>query len=61
MRGGTVTQIEIDKALVGNAHILGDGLEIGDGRFIEPDGNLLFELSRIRVFLAAEKLYSLRM
>ena len=50
MRGGTVTQIQIDKALVGNARILGDSLEVCDGLFIEPDGNLLFKPGCVGVF-----------
>ena len=50
LRGSTVAQIQVDKALVGNAHILGDSLKVCDGRFIKPDGNLLFELGRIGVF-----------
>ena len=50
MRRGTVTQIQVDKALVGNAHVFGDGLEVCDGFFIKPNGNLLFELGRVGVF-----------
>jgi len=50
MRGGAVTQIQVYKALVGYALVLGDTLEVGDRLFVQQDGDLLFELSRVGIF-----------
>lgn len=51
MLSRTVTQIKIDQALVRDANILGDRLEVVDGVTVEPDGDLLLELRRAGVLL----------
>ena len=49
MSGCTVSQVEIDQALVRNAHIFGDCLEVRDGLFVEPNSDLLLQLCRVGV------------
>lgn len=44
MRGCTVTQIQVDEALIGNADLLGNVLEVADGVFIQSNRDLLLEL-----------------
>lgn len=44
MRCCAVPQVQIDQALIRNADILRDCLEVRDGFFVEPNGNLLLEL-----------------
>jgi hypothetical protein len=51
MFGCAVTQIEIDQALVGDAHLVRDRLEIVDGVTVQPDGDLLLELRSVGVLL----------
>ena len=50
MRGRAVSQIQVDEALVRNANFFRDRLEVRDGLFIEPDGDLPFELCCVGVF-----------
>ena len=51
MRSRAVSKVQIDQALVRNAYVFGDCLEVRDGLLIEPNGNLLLELRRVRIFL----------
>jgi hypothetical protein len=50
MRGCAVPQIQVDEALVRNAHFLRNGLEVADGLFVEPNRDLLFELGCVGIF-----------
>ena len=47
----TVAQIKVDQALVGDANILRDRLEVVDGIAIEPDSDLLLELRSVGILL----------
>lgn len=49
---GTVAQIQVDQALVGNTQLFRHLLEIMDRAFIKPNGDLFFQLRDIRVFVA---------
>jgi hypothetical protein len=44
MRRCAVSQVQIDEALVRNAYVFRDCLEVRDGLFVEPNGDLLLEL-----------------
>ena len=44
MRSSAVPQVQVNEALVRNAYVLRDCLEVRDGLFVEPNGNLLLEL-----------------
>lgn len=44
VRRRTVPQVQVDEALVRDAHFLGDRLEIRDRLFVETDGDLLLQL-----------------
>ena len=44
MRCCAVPQVQIDQALIRNADLLRDCLEVRDGLFVEPNGDLLLEL-----------------
>jgi hypothetical protein len=44
MRSGTIAQIEVDETLIRNPDVFGYRLEIGDGVFVEPNGDLLLQL-----------------
>ena len=50
MRCCAVPQIQIDEALVRNADLLRDCLEVRDGLFVEPNGDLFLELCCVWVF-----------
>ena len=49
LRCCAVAQIQVDEALVRDADFLRDRLEVLDGFIIQPDGDLLLELRRVRV------------
>lgn len=44
MRRCAIPQVEIDEALVWNAYVFRYCLEVCDGLFVEPNGDLLLEL-----------------
>lgn len=44
MRSCAVSQVEVDEALVWNAYVFRNCLEVRDGLFVEPNGDLLLEL-----------------
>lgn len=44
MSSCAVSQVEVDEALVRNAYVFRDGLEVRDGLLVEPNGDLLLEL-----------------
>lgn len=44
MRSRAVSQVQVDEALVRNANVFRDCLEVRDGFFVEPNGDLLLEL-----------------
>ncbi len=46
---GTVTQVEIDQALIRDSHVFRDGLEIGHRIAIEPHRDRQFQVLDIRV------------
>ncbi|SBT04012.1 hypothetical protein ACCAA_130007 [Candidatus Accumulibacter aalborgensis] len=50
MRSRAVAQIQVDEALVGDTNVFRDSLEVRDGLFVEPNGDLLFELCCVWVF-----------
>ena len=47
---GTVSQIEVDQGLIGDAFCVGQRLEVVDGAAVDVDGNLLFQPVRVGVF-----------
>ena len=49
VRGRTVSQVQIDEALIRNANVFRNGLKVRDGLFIEPNGDLLLELRSIGI------------
>jgi hypothetical protein len=50
MRGRAISQVQIDKTLIGDASVLRDRLEVAYRFFIKANGNLLFKLGSVRVF-----------
>lgn len=49
IRRCTVSQIEIDEALIRNAHPLRNRLEVVDALFVQTDSDLFLELRSVRV------------
>lgn len=49
VRCRAVSKVQIDEALIRNANVFRNGLEIRDGRFIKPNGDLLLELGHIGI------------
>lgn len=47
---GTVSQIEVNQGLIGDAFGGGQRLEVVDGAAVDIDGNLLFQPVRIGIF-----------
>ena len=47
---GTVSQIEVNQGLIGDAFGVGQRLEVVDGAAVDIDGNLLFQPVRIGIF-----------
>ena len=47
---GTVSQIEVDQGLIGDAFCVGQRLEVVDGASVDVDGDLLFQPVRVGVF-----------
>ena len=47
---GTVSQIEVDQGLIGDAFCVGQRLEVVDGAAVDVDGDLLFQPVRVRIF-----------
>ena len=47
---GTVSQIEVDQGLIGDAFCVGQRLEVVDGAAVDVDGDLLFQPVRVGVF-----------
>jgi hypothetical protein len=45
----TISQVKVDEALIRNAHILGNGLEVIDALLIQTDRDLLLELRSVGV------------
>lgn len=43
MRSCAIPQVQVDEALVRNAYVFRDCLEVRDGLFVEPNGDLLLE------------------
>ena len=50
MRSRAIPQIQIDEALIRNSGVLRYRLEIVYGFLIQTNGDLLFELSSVRIF-----------
>lgn len=50
MRSHTISQIEIDQALVRNANFSRDGFKIVNAFLVQTDGDLFFQLRSVRVF-----------
>ena len=44
MRSCAVSQVQVDEALIRNAYVFRDRLEVRDGLFVESNGDLLLEL-----------------
>ena len=53
---GTVSQIEVDQSLIGDAFCVGQRLEVVDGAAVDVDGDLLFQ--PVRVWISSLMLYS---
>lgn len=51
MRGCTISQVEIDQGLIGDAILLRKILEVADRALIHPKSDLTLEPARIGVFL----------
>ncbi len=51
MRGGTISQVEIDQGLIRDANLLCEILEVADRALIHPERDLTLEPARIRVLL----------
>ena len=49
MRSRTVSQVQINEALIRNANVFRDCLEVRDGLFVKPNGDLLLELCGVWV------------
>src|SRR5262249_31911565 len=49
VRSRAVAQVEIDEALVGDAHLLGDAFEVRDSVLVQPNGDLLLQLRGVGV------------
>lgn len=47
---GTVSQIEVDQGLIGDAFCVGQRLEVVDGAAVDVDGDLLFQPVRVGIF-----------
>ena len=47
---GTVSQIEVDQGLIGDAFCVGQRLEVVDGAAVDVDGDLLFQATCIGIF-----------
>ena len=47
---GTVSQIEVDQGLIGDAFCVGQRLEVVDGAAVDVDGDLLFQPVRVWIF-----------
>ena len=47
---GTVSQIEVNQGLIGDAFGVGQRLEVVDGAAVDIDGNLLFQPVRVGIF-----------
>jgi len=50
MRSRAVPQVQVDEALVWNANVFGDSLEVRDGLFVESNGDLFLELCCVWIF-----------
>ena len=55
MGRSTVSQVQINEALVRNTSVLRYRLKVTYGLFIKPNGNLLFKLRRVRIFSGGGK------
>lgn len=53
---GTVSQIEVDQSLIGDAFCVGQRLEVVDGAAVDVDGDLLFQPVRVWIFLGFSSL-----
>lgn len=53
---GTVSQIEVDQGLIGDAFCVGQRLEVVDGAAVDVDGDLLFQPVRVGIFLGFSSL-----
>lgn len=53
---GTVSQIEVDQGLIGDAFCVGQRLEVVDGAAVDVDGDLLFQPVRVWIFLGFSSL-----
>ena len=51
MRGGTISQVEVDQRLVRDADLLCKMLEVADRALIHPECDLPLQPVRIRIFL----------
>ena len=49
--GGTVTQIQVNERLVGNAYLFGLRFELVNGIVINVDGDLFFQNLGVRILL----------
>ena len=56
MRSDTISRVEVNQALVGDAYLFGYGFEEGDRVFIEPNGDRPLELGSARVFASFGKI-----
>jgi len=45
-----IAQVQVNQALVGDAHVSRNGLEVIDALFIQADRDLLLELGSVGVF-----------
>ena len=54
--GGTVTQIQVNERLVGNAYLFGLRLEVVNGIVINVDGDLFFQNLGVRVLPGIRKI-----
>jgi hypothetical protein len=45
-----ISQVKVDEALVWDANLLGNAFEVANRVFIQPNGDLLFQLGCVRVF-----------
>ena len=58
--GGTVTQIQVNERLVGNAYLFGLRFEVVDGVVINVDGDLPFQNLGVRVLPGIRKIIFLK-
>jgi len=56
MRGGTISQVEIDQGLIRDADLLCEILEVADRALIHSERDLTLELPRIGVLLCLRKI-----